>query len=478
VALEGAGLGALEQEGAAVGGEREVGDLPVAAGQRPRLGLLVREVERVEVHVAGALGEHEGAAPVGVQPQLVATEEEAQPGRVAVVEQHPRLTACEVEADHPALLVVRRPHVGDHVGTVGADQRHPPLDQALGLRRVLLRGVLRVGGNRLGRRKLCRERRRDPGRLLLVQVEDHDALPVLGVAHLGARRHRFGVAGLGDVARHVGHLAVAALLDQEQRVAVAGDEHGVGDRLLRQEVDPRQRPRLLLGLALLAPALRLGHPLQQLRLLVADEALAVGELRLLLLRPGFGELDEAGGALERQQVEAAAAHEGDGAAAAREAGVALGLRGAGQLAALAAHGVEQDHVAVVDPQHATPRAVPLPAHRRRLPAFRLAEPARCATRAGDDPGRGLVFARLLPLEVEPLRVARPAQARGLVADQLRPPHDRVDAQRERLGATGARGEEEQRRQGERRPRGSDHGHLVALRLRRAEPPRSGAKSAV
>ena len=74
--------------------------------------------------------------------------------------------------------------------------------------------------------------------------------------------------------------------------------------------------------------------------------------------------------------------------------------------------------------------------RRRELAFVVGQLARLAAFTGDHPGGGFLVLRLTPLEIEPLRVAGPAQAGGRIADELGPLHDAVDAQRE--GPGGAR----------------------------------------
>ena len=131
-------------------------------------------------------------------------------------------------------------------------------------------------------------------------------------------------------------------------------------------------------------------------------------------------------------------------------GFAFGRGGAGERAARLRDGVEEDDVAVLHGEDAAMRVVPLRAGaaaeaassaaatggRRRELALVVGQLARLAAVAGDHPGGRFLVFRLPPLEIEPLRVARPAQAGRRIAHQLRPLHDAVDAQRE--GPGGAR----------------------------------------
>src|SRR5262249_47716730 len=81
-------------------------------------------------------------------------------------------------------------------------------------------------------------------------------------------------------------------------------------------------------------------------------------------------------------------------------------------------------------QHALVRRVPAAVYRGRVLALGVGQLRRRAAAAADPVRRGLLLAGLAPLEIQLLRVGRPAETIRRVADEVGAPHDAVDGQRE------------------------------------------------
>ena len=301
-----------------------------------------------------------------------------------------------------------------------------------GVSRLSGRGFLRLGLGLLFRLGLGHAVHERPDPLPLLQIEHGQPATLLLVAHHGSRRDLLGVGRFGDVAGDVGRLRPLRLLRHEQeREAPVARERPLADALALGDLELRRRLALLLLLVALAARGHLLDRLEQLALLVLQELLALGELRLLLLRPHVGELDQhvARGA-ERHAEEVVVADEGRRLFARGEAGARLGARGSREHAPRTGDAVHQHDVAVLDEEAGSPRRVPLAGHSRRLLALLVRQPARLSARARDDVGGGLVLAGLAPLEEKLLRVAREAQAGGRIAHELGAAHDAVHAELE------------------------------------------------
>ena len=177
--------------------------------------------------------------------------------------------------------------------------------------------------------------------------------------------------------------------------------------------------------------------LDQLFFFGLDELLAVGVARIALARSEIGQLDDNAGfaARQRNDEEIVLARQGDGRFAARPPRIRFRAGRPRDLPPRPGDRIDDDDVALIGEQDAAMRLVPLTADRRRGPAFGVREfprPDITAVLRHDVRG-GLVVARPAPLEIQPRRIAGPAQPGLRIADELRPAHDAVDRQLESTG---------------------------------------------
>ena len=400
-------LGARDVELLLVRGERHRFDLPLSLRQLLRRWTIRGGVDRVEVHPAVALGEEPEALLIRhpAERRIVRARpaELAHPRIVVQRVEHARLARLRIDDDQPAILVVLRAHVRDRDRAVVGDLRHHPP------------------------RVLSGPFRRD--RLARLEVQHGERAFVLRVADEGARGNVLGVARFGDVVRDVRPLrAVGALSEDDEDVRVVGRELQVGRRLPLGEVELWQGARLFFRFVLFLLLGLDARVLDQLLLLLLDELLALGRLRIALLRLDVGELRDRA-AVERHEKEVVLPREGDGRLVPRPARVRFAAGRARDLPPRARHGIDEHDVAFVDEQHAAVRLVPDAVGRRRTAALVVTELAQLTAVAVDDPRRRLVLAGAAPLEVELRGIARPAQAGRRIADEFRPAHDAVDGER-------------------------------------------------
>ena len=169
------------------------------------------------------------------------------------------------------------------------------------------------------------------------------------------------------------------------------DTRRVGDGLPFGELELRQRARLVERFAALAARGFLLDPVEDLRLFLLDELLAVGDPRIGSARGHVGQLHDAAGAdaLDRHDEQVVVAHEGHVRLAARPAGARLVPRRPRHVDAPARHRVDDDDVAAIDAENAAALCVPLAVGQRRHPPLDLAEALRRAAVPADDPGRRL-----------------------------------------------------------------------------------------
>src|SRR5439155_6322114 len=206
-------------------------------------------------------------------------------------------------------------------------------------------------------------------------------------------------------------------------------------RLALLQLELRELALLLLLVGLLFLLGFDARVLDQLLFFGFDELLAVGLPRIALARPDVGQLDDAAWRVRRRGIdrddeEIVFAREGHGRLTTRPARIRFGIRRARDLAARACHGIEEDDVGLVGEEPAAVRRVPHAVGRRRVAPLGVREFARRAAPARHDPRRRFVLARPPPLEIEPRRIAGPAQAARRITDELGTAHDAVDGQLE------------------------------------------------
>ena len=314
-----------------------------------------------------------------------------------------RLARVRVDRHEPAVFVVIAPRARNRHRAVFRNERRAPADPAL----------------------LAREAGVGPHRLARLEVHDGQQAPVLRVSDHRARRNVFDVAGFGDVIGHRRPLGgVGTLDDDDEHMFVVRGELEILRRLALLQLELRELALLLLLVGLLF-----------LLFFGFDELLAVGLLRIALARPDVGQLDDAAWRVRRRGIdrddeEIVFAREGHGRLTTRPARIRFGIRRARDLAARACHGIEEDDVALVGEQHAAVRRVPHAVGRWRVAPLGVREFARRAALARHDPRRRFVLARPPPLEIEPRRIAGPAQAARRIPDELGTAHDAVDGQLE------------------------------------------------
>ena len=248
-----------------------------------RLRALGRDVERVEVHPAVALGQERDAPVVGQELRACCRRARlAHPRFVLQRVDDPRLPGLRLERDEPPVLVVGRARRGDHV----AGRRPKPPASTSGSR------DRRAGRGAASRRRLPApaepaSRVSATGGAKLPSA--HTLLPVFRLRIASSRRscvsptfvragNVFGVAALGDVVRHDRALRAGGPLgDEDEDVGPVGRQHQVGGA----SADPAARRRAAFGLrlllGLLLALLLLADVADQLLFLFADELLAVGE---------------------------------------------------------------------------------------------------------------------------------------------------------------------------------------------------------
>ena len=169
--------------------------------------------------------------------------------------------------------------------------------------------------------------------------------------------------------------------------------------------------------------------IDQLFLFIAQELLAVGQARLSFLRRNIGQLrHERPGTVEGKNEEIAVAHVGDVGVVACPAGIRFGAGRARDLTSRSVRAVNQNDVTAVYKERAAVCLVPPGVGRRDRLDLVVREFTRLAAVASDHIRRRLFFARFAPVEIQLLRVGRPAQAGRRVPHEVRSAHDAVDGE--------------------------------------------------
>ncbi len=418
VALAGGEIEALP-----VSRERDGRNLEPAARQRARSCVGLRRVHDVQVHPAVLLRGEVELLLVRQEPGVAGAEASVEhPGVVANRVDDPHLAALRIDCDDPAILEVGCPAPCNRQPPVSREEGHAPVHFA-----VHFLAVAALGG-RLHHLPLPGEPGIGPHGPARLQVEDGQAAPALDVAHVRPAGDHLAVRRLGDVVRRIRVLRPGRPLGhQEKHVLAVGRQRLVGHRLPLLDLEDRQRFLLALLLGLLPFLGRLAGELDELLLLGLEVPLTVGVPGVTAPRLHVGQLLEPT-TLERHQEQVSVARKGDGLLVPSPAGIGLAAGGPRHLPPGADHRVEQDHVAPVGEQHPPAGGIPLRPGRRNQLALLVRQLARLAALPADGVGRGLLVARLAPLEVEFPGVARPAQARRRVADEPRASHDALDRQ--------------------------------------------------
>ncbi len=484
-----------EEDLRAVSGQPRARDLPLSAGQRLRHGVRGRHVQRIEMHPAVALGEHQDALVVGQPREPAAAETSAAPAAGARVHRtvpDPRivvqvvdrsgLSGRRVDLHQPTVVIVLRPDRRQAGRAILRAIREAPVHDARDRFVARLRALL-VAGKR---------RRVSPQGAVLSEVQDGEQAPCLRVADVGTPVDHLGVGRFGDVVRHVliARRDLRPLGHRDEHAVLVGGEQHVADGLPRARLEPddrfRRAPAGSAAPAPLAAAHRRGasapallalfrltpEMLDQLLFLLAEDALRFGQS---LIGPGgsasslslCAALNAA--ALRRRRAAACRPARAGGASFAAGDHVGelhLGRRRAGWLQR------HEEQVAVAHERHR--RVVPRPARVRFRRSRSHEQPSRIggdvvdhdiAALGGEQPlagaieptgrrgrdladlfgrelfeigpvpadrvGAGAVLARLLPGEVDLRRIGCPPDCRRRRADQLVALHDVVDGEGER-----------------------------------------------
>ncbi|KAG1460092.1 hypothetical protein G6F57_014379 [Rhizopus arrhizus] len=355
-------LVAQEVEALAIGRQHRCRGLPLAAGQRLRLGAAGLGVQMRE---ARFLGQQPQRAAVGHPAEIV--EAPVDPGVVGQPVAVLHAAVGGIDADDPAVLVV----VGTQhycsllaVGTPADATAHEiahHLQAALALQRVLA-GLAAQLGQRIGV-DAGQAGQRELLNLAGAHVDVPQGVRLEAVAaNAGAGVLGFLVARFGHVQRHLAATAVVEVLrlGHHDQVAQVRRQHAVGNFHIGAQVHRARRagrvglsPALVLVLQRLALVAVAAQGFQRTQLLVAQHVGLRRRTRVLLGLQAGHLLHATGGS----PVEPVLADAPDHAVVGREVHVARALVAAGQLGQRAAAQVAHEHVAIADERTAAAAAV-------------------------------------------------------------------------------------------------------------------------